>query len=130
MEGEQLRITAQREDCLLKMLRDQEPLAQSGTAPPYGGGVTAGGDELVDLTYFIARRPSVELHNSSCAAISGFHQHAGTEMAAKSPARGHTLENSFANVADIGASGGGRPSKKGDRWSSPFTQTRMSVHAA
>jgi hypothetical protein len=53
-------------------LYDQEPLAQSGTAPPRGGGVTAGSDELVDLAYFIARRPSVELHNSSCAAINGF----------------------------------------------------------
>jgi hypothetical protein len=28
-----LRIAAQREDCLLKMLRDQEPLAQSATTP-------------------------------------------------------------------------------------------------
>src|SRR5258707_8726595 len=28
-----------------------------------------------------------------------------------------THENSFANVADIGASGGGRPFKKGGRWS-------------
>ncbi len=73
-----------------------------------------GADELVDLTYFIARRPSAELHNSSCAAISGFHQHAGTEMASKVTSSRHTLEKRFANVADIGASGGGRPSKKGD----------------
>jgi hypothetical protein len=62
-----------------------------GYGAPNGGGVTAGADELVDLTYFIARRPSVELHNASCAAISGFHQHAATEMVSKvTSSRAHT----------------------------------------
>jgi hypothetical protein len=65
------------------MLRDQEPRAQSENDAPAAEASRRGADELVDLTYFIARRPSVELHNSSCAAISGFHQHAGTEMASK-----------------------------------------------
>ena len=77
------RITAQRGDCLLKMLRDQEPLAQSENDAPTAEASRPGADELVDLTYFIARRPSVELYNSSCVAISGFHQHAGTEMASE-----------------------------------------------
>jgi hypothetical protein len=35
----------------------------TGYGAPYGGGVMAGADELVDLTYFIKRRPSVELHS-------------------------------------------------------------------
>jgi len=72
-----------------------------------------GADELVDLTYFIARRPSVELHNSSCAVLVVFTSMLALKWPVKSLARGHTLEKSFANVADIGASGGGRPSKKG-----------------
>ena len=81
---------------------DGERAADYSATCPYEAS-RPGADELVDLTYFIARRPSVELHNSSCAAISGFHQHAGTEWPAKSVARGHTLENSFA-FADMGAS--------------------------
>jgi hypothetical protein len=84
-------VTAQWEDCHLKMLRDQEPLAQSATTPLWRRRHGPGADELVDLTYFTARRPSAELHNSSCAAISGFHQHAGTEMASKvTSSRAHT----------------------------------------
>jgi hypothetical protein len=61
-----------------------------------------GADELVDLTYFIACQHSAELHNSSCVAISGFHQHADAKMASKVTSSRHTLEKSFANVADIG----------------------------
>jgi hypothetical protein len=67
------------------MLRDQGTPYAIGYDAPMAAASRPAADELVDLTYFIARRPSVGLHNSSSAAISGFH----CMLALKWPAKSH-----------------------------------------
>lgn len=88
-----------------------------------------GADELVDLT---SSRAGLRLNCTTHLALRlvVFTSMLALKWPAKSLARGHTLEKSFANVADIGRLDEDDLPKKGDTWSSPFTQTRMSVYAA